>query len=435
MVDPGSLPLVATWTSWLLTYLLHSTVLIGSTWIVLRVTRLRPATRDVLWKTALIGGIVTATATTLSMQPGGTLSNPAAAGEVIAAHTGVTGSTRAPAGSWVPERAPVSTIAIRAQLVDPSPECREAVRAGGPGDPGWLARLEDTCASSAGGTWWPLGLLGLWLSGAVVGVTSLGLRRRALVPVYDSLRECGPEARHLLDSLIEDTSGSTRLPRVRLRASSLVGTPCVLPGNTLVLSDRSERELTEAELRAVLAHELAHVARRDVLWSGFARMIASVLWLQPLNRWVCDRLSHSSELVCDEWAVGVTGERYGLASSISRVAEWALPSRALAYGVSMAGRHEHRLADRVGRILHPPPIRREPRWVVTATAMLLLAPLYWLPALGAPMPHASFVMEEFNLLHTEGEGEFGPARLDQLLTLGEASVSARRIIVARFHSD
>ena len=59
--------------AWLITYALHSTVLIGGAWIVAvvlarlacRVRALRdllPAMREKLWKTALVGGLVTATA-------------------------------------------------------------------------------------------------------------------------------------------------------------------------------------------------------------------------------------------------------------------------------------------------------------------------------------------------------------------------------------
>ena len=47
---------------WLLTYLLHSTVLIGGAWALTRVVALQPGTRDFLWRLALLGGVVTASA-------------------------------------------------------------------------------------------------------------------------------------------------------------------------------------------------------------------------------------------------------------------------------------------------------------------------------------------------------------------------------------
>src|SRR5262245_6775801 len=47
--------------AWLLTYLIHSTLLIAAVWLIARRLERRPAALDALWKTALVGGLVTAT--------------------------------------------------------------------------------------------------------------------------------------------------------------------------------------------------------------------------------------------------------------------------------------------------------------------------------------------------------------------------------------
>src|SRR5207245_11574975 len=47
--------------AWLLTYLIHSTVLLGVAWAVTRRGRLEPAASDLLWKVALLAGLVTGT--------------------------------------------------------------------------------------------------------------------------------------------------------------------------------------------------------------------------------------------------------------------------------------------------------------------------------------------------------------------------------------
>ena len=48
-------------TGWLLTYLLHSTVLIGCACLVTHVLDARAQIADLIWKTALVGGVVSAT--------------------------------------------------------------------------------------------------------------------------------------------------------------------------------------------------------------------------------------------------------------------------------------------------------------------------------------------------------------------------------------
>src|SRR3546814_486512 len=58
--------------AWLLTYALHSTILLGVAWSIVRVRRVGPGATDVIWKVALVGGILTATAQgILSHQPSG----------------------------------------------------------------------------------------------------------------------------------------------------------------------------------------------------------------------------------------------------------------------------------------------------------------------------------------------------------------------------
>src|SRR5712691_10545901 len=47
--------------AWLLTYLIHSTVLLGVAWLVTRRWRLEPAASDLLWKVALLASLVTGT--------------------------------------------------------------------------------------------------------------------------------------------------------------------------------------------------------------------------------------------------------------------------------------------------------------------------------------------------------------------------------------
>jgi len=56
---------VTRWTdlgaSWLLTYLVHSTLLLLAAWLITSWSRTSDTVRDILWKCALVGGLVTAT--------------------------------------------------------------------------------------------------------------------------------------------------------------------------------------------------------------------------------------------------------------------------------------------------------------------------------------------------------------------------------------
>ena len=47
--------------AWIATYLIHSTVLLGGTWMIARFGRVGEHAQELLWKLALIGGVITAT--------------------------------------------------------------------------------------------------------------------------------------------------------------------------------------------------------------------------------------------------------------------------------------------------------------------------------------------------------------------------------------
>src|SRR4051812_46824434 len=61
--------------AWLLTYLIHSTALLTLAWGLTRARSWSPASADLLWKTALIGGVLTATVQLrLELRPAGSVS-------------------------------------------------------------------------------------------------------------------------------------------------------------------------------------------------------------------------------------------------------------------------------------------------------------------------------------------------------------------------
>ncbi len=89
-------------------------------------------------------------------------------------------------------------------------------------------------------------------------------------------------------------------------------TPHVFVANTL------SRTLSEAELEAVLAHEVAHVRRRDPLRLFLLRGLASTLFWLPAIRRLVEALADEAEIAADD-AVAPS-LRLALASAILRVA-------------------------------------------------------------------------------------------------------------------
>src|ERR1044072_6656408 len=66
--------------AWLLPYLIHSRVLLGLVWLVTRRGRLGPAVSELLWKVALLAGLVTGTTDSrLQLSTSAVVTLPAAA--------------------------------------------------------------------------------------------------------------------------------------------------------------------------------------------------------------------------------------------------------------------------------------------------------------------------------------------------------------------
>jgi len=61
------------------------------------------------------------------------------------------------------------------------------------------------------------------------------------------------------------------------------------------------------ELRAVLAHEVAHVRRRDPLVRFVGHFNLCVFWFHPLAWWLQRKLAATAEHACDDAAVSLAG--------------------------------------------------------------------------------------------------------------------------------
>jgi hypothetical protein len=162
-------------------------------------------------------------------------------------------------------------------------------------------------------------------------------------------RSLGPPSPRVRAAFQRVVAGTRVRHGARVAVSGAVDAPCVVDATTVVLPPRCQEELPDAELLAVLAHEVAHIGRRDVRRQALLRLATAVLWFQPLNRLVLRRLRDLAELICDDWAVGRIPSPLDLARSISRVAEWSAP----VYGreQAFAGSQGGRLSERVRRIV------------------------------------------------------------------------------------
>src|SRR6185295_15968286 len=286
--------------AWLLTYLLHSTLLLGLAALASKpLGRWSAAAEEAVWKLALVGALVTA-----SLQL-------AAGWEPMAGRWNLPG---VPAAA-VMEEAPAVRVQPAAPIRVEAPIPEPAVQT--PAAPARSLPRPSLAALIFGA--WALGGCFLLLA---YGRSHLRLRRR----LRHRPRVVGGT---LLSRLRSLTAQAGLVEDVRLSCSSRVPVPVALGLRRaeICLPPRALAGLSDDQQEGMLAHELAHLVRRDPLWLVISHALACLFFFQPLN-WVARRrLREISEVLSDEWAVGRTGRPLSLAGCLAEVAGWSAAGR------------------------------------------------------------------------------------------------------------
>lgn len=154
--------------------------------------------------------------------------------------------------------------------------------------------------------WALLWLAGIGVGGIALWVSALSLRRlrASSRPVTDSgIQRCFQE---------EAAAFHLHLPETSLRMSADCHVPMTwgLTHKTVLLPEQAT-EWSEARLQLVLRHELAHIARGDILVSLLTTLAALLLWFHPLV-WLMLRTSQRSrEQASDDLALAHSGQNAG----------------------------------------------------------------------------------------------------------------------------
>lgn len=80
--------------------------------------------------------------------------------------------------------------------------------------------------------------------------------------------------------------------------------------------------LSVQQQEIILAHELAHLVRHDPIWLAIGHAIDKIMFFQPLNRLATRGIQEVSEYASDLWAVNISGCNLTLAKCLTDVADW-----------------------------------------------------------------------------------------------------------------
>jgi GWxTD domain-containing protein len=172
---------------------------------------------------------------------------------------------------------------------------------------------------------------------------------------------------------------------VRLLISSMVDVPTVIGWLRPVILVPVEffTGVPVEHIKALLAHEIAHVRRRDYLMSMLQSIAEAVLFYHPAVWWISEQIRAERELCCDDIAVAVGGDLLTYARALTEL-ESRQPVR-LKTALAASGGS---LVNRIRRLIEPESVRARGNNLPgpgAAWAMILL----WIAGVGVSAMHAA----------------------------------------------
>ncbi|MCZ8521900.1 MULTISPECIES: M56 family metallopeptidase [Paenibacillus] len=168
----------------------------------------------------------------------------------------------------------------------------------------------------------------VWFAGACILLTVLLVQGRRINRARHALR-LATDARVL--QVMETAAAGFGISRaVAVYTGPGPGSPYIagLFRPWIYVPERVLNEAAVPQLLHIIAHELAHLRRRDMLWNWAGSLILAVHWMNPLV-WACiRRMKADRELACDAYVLEILGEDeagpYGM-TMIEHLKRYAAP--------------------------------------------------------------------------------------------------------------
>jgi Antirepressor regulating drug resistance, predicted signal transduction N-terminal membrane component len=355
--------------SWLFTYALHSTVLLAAAWLVTwRLVRSHDV-RDVIWKSALVGSLITTTLQAgLGFVPVGGLVSIVGMGAAPAERHATAPLKADRAVSPAVEKKAIDEMPVTGPLFNAAKGTSAPTA---PVDAAVQPVPEQVNRAQ------PFALIA-WAVSAGLLLILYGANRLRLFYRLGSRRPVDDPRLALVLNRLRVDAGIRRT--VSLTAAPGLSSPVALGSSEIALPEAALTELGPEAQESMLAHELAHLARRDPQWLTLGCIIERVFFFQPLNRLARLRIQEAAEFVCDDWAARRTGSGLVLAKCLVKVAEWIDTSPQPVPLSAMAERRSQ-LVSRIHRLIENHAMRPQPRrfWLIPAAVALVLITAFSVP--------------------------------------------------------
>ena len=270
------------------------------------------------------------------------------------------------------------------------------------------------------------GLLVVWFAGALFVLV------RSLVPIVrfhrlmrSACRSASPRVHRIANETVRRL-GMRACPAIETIPAQVAPLVWCFGGRVrVVLPEALAVEMDERELQMVLAHELAHVKRRDYLVRWIEWLACVAFWWNPIAWWARRNLRLNEEMCCDAMVLeALSPDPRGYASSLLNVVEF-LASPAIRPPAMACAMNGGTLERRLGMIISQR-TRKTPKWL---TAGVVAMSIGLLPLGVAYAQDVEAVGKRLRQAVAEGEltGEQARAMLETLRRSAAREGVAQRI--------
>jgi len=181
---------------------------------------------------------------------------------------------------------------------------------------------------------WALFVFVAWCVGALAGLIRLTI---GLLRLQQLRQSCTPIEIESLDPAVRKTLAtirpSTISPSIAIATSEEVRVPAAIGlwSRTIVLPAWALRELSPADLSAIVLHEFAHLQRQDDWTNLIQKIVRALFFFHPAVWWIDNRLSVEREMACDDAVLAQTGNPHGYATCLVSLLEKSLAHQSLAH--------------------------------------------------------------------------------------------------------
>jgi len=196
-----------------------------------------------------------------------------------------------------------------------------------------------------------------WLARWALPLWSLGVLLFSLRLVWASrqislLRRQSKPAEAAVLAFVAGLQERMKMARpVRVMVSAMADCPSVVGWirPVVLLPAATVLGLTPQQFEAVMAHELAHILRRDYLVNMLQTVVETLLFYQPAVWWASARIRQERELCCDDLAVDSCGDALCYARALTRLEKLRATTPRLAVG-STGGSLLYRIQRLAGEV-------------------------------------------------------------------------------------